>query len=68
MRKPEARPRRFRSPAAALGRPLPDGAPAGVGMGKYPTVDEMRARLASREPVAVSVDPATAVREERDAK
>jgi hypothetical protein len=31
-----------------------------------PTVEEMRARLASRAPVALSVEPALAVRAERD--
>ena len=33
-----------------------------------PTIEEMRARLARRSPVTLSVDPADAVRAERDSR
>jgi plasmid stability protein len=64
---PDALHRRLKARAALEGKSLSDYLLAEIReIAERPTVDEMRARLARRAPVAPSLQPALAVRAERD--
>ncbi len=64
---PDALHRRLKARAALEGKSLSDYLLAEIReIAERPTVEEMRARLASRTPVALSIEPALAVRAERD--
>ena len=61
--------RTLKSRAAMAGMSLSDYLLAEVRrMAETPTLDEMRARLASRMPVVSSVSPADLIRAERDGR
>lgn len=64
---PDALHRRLKARAALDGKSLSDYLLAEIrAIAERPTVEEMRARLAGRAPVIPSVEPALAVRAERD--
>ena len=64
---PDGLHRRLKARAALEGKSLSDYLLAEIReIAERPTIEEMRARLAVRAPVAPSVEPARAVREERD--
>jgi plasmid stability protein len=64
---PEELHRRLKARAATEGKSLSDYLLAEIReVAERPTVEEMRARLARRAPVTLSVEPALAVRAERD--
>jgi antitoxin FitA len=64
---PDALHRRLKARAALEGKSLSDYLLAEIReIAERPTVEEMRARLARRAPVILSVEPALAVRAERD--
>jgi hypothetical protein len=64
---PEALHRRLKSRAALAGMSLSDYLLSEIRqVAERPTVDELRARLRTRRPAALSVPPAEAVRAERD--
>jgi plasmid stability protein len=64
---PDALHRRLKARAALEGKSLSDYLLAEIReIAERPTVEEMRVRLARRSPVAPSVEPALAVRAERD--
>jgi antitoxin FitA len=64
---PDALHRRLKSRAALEGKSLSDYLLAAIReLAERPTVEELRAHLASRAPVAPSVEPALAVRAGRD--
>ena len=64
---PDALHRRLKARAALEGKSLSDYLLAEIrAVAEHPTVDDLRARLARRAPVAPSVEPALAVRAERD--
>ena len=64
---PDALHRRLKARAAREGRSLSGYLLAAIReLAERPTVEELRARLARRAPVAPSVEPALAVRAERD--
>jgi len=64
---PDALHRRLRARAAREGKSLSGYLLAAIReRAERPTVEELRARLAKRAPVALSVEPALAVRAERD--
>jgi len=64
---PEALHRRLESRAALSGKSLSEYLLAEIReAADRPTIEELRARLASRTPVAPSLEPALAVRAERD--
>lgn len=66
---PDALHRRLKSRAALAGMSLSDYLLQQIReVAERPTLEEMRARLERRSPVAVSVDPVRAVREERDSR
>ena len=59
--------RRLKARAALSGMSLSDFLLSQIrDVAERPTVEELRARLASRSPVTPSVEPVQAVREERD--
>ena len=64
---PDALHRRLKARAALEGKSLSDYLLAEIQeIAERPTIEEMRARLARRSPVTPSVEPALAVRAERD--
>lgn len=64
---PDALHRRLKARAALEGKSLSDYLLAEIReVAERPTVEELRARLARRAPVAPSMEPALAVRVERD--
>ena len=64
---PDGLHRRLKARAALEGKSLSDYLLAEIReIAERPTIEEMRARLAVRAPVAPSVEPAQAVREARD--
>jgi len=64
---PDALHRRLKARAAREGKSLSGYLLAAIReLAERPTVEELRARLARRAPVALSVEPALAVRAERD--
>jgi plasmid stability protein len=64
---PDTLHRRLKARAALEGKSLSEYLLAEIReIAERPTVEEMRARLASRAPVALSVEPALLVRAERD--
>ena len=64
---PDGLHRRLKARAALEGKSLSDYLLAEIReIADRPTIEEMRARLAALAPVAPSVEPARAVREERD--
>jgi plasmid stability protein len=64
---PDALHRRLKSRAALEGKSLSDYLLAEIReAAERPTISELRARLATREPVSPSPEPALAVRAERD--
>jgi plasmid stability protein len=64
---PDALHRRLKARAAIEGKSLSDYLLAEIReVAERPTVEEMRARLARRAPVTLSVEPALAMRAERD--
>jgi plasmid stability protein len=64
---PEDLHRRIKSRAALLGLSLSDYLLGQIReIGERPTMEEMRARLASRTPVNSDLSPAEMIREERD--
>jgi antitoxin FitA len=64
---PDALHRRLKARAALEGKSLSDYLLGEIReAAERPTVEELRARLAGRAPVAPSVEPALAVRAERD--
>ena len=64
---PDALHRRLKARAALEGKSLSDYLLAEIReIAERPTVEEMRARLSRRAPVTPSVEPALAVRAERD--
>jgi hypothetical protein len=66
---PEALHRRLKARAALAGRPLSDYLVAEISEAEArPTLEELRARLAAREPVSPSPEPAVALREARDTR
>jgi plasmid stability protein len=66
---PDALHRRLKSRAALAGMSLSDYLLQQIReVAERPTIEEMRARLARRSPVSVSIDPVTAVRAERDSR
>lgn len=66
---PDALHRRLKSRAALAGMSLSDYLLQQIReVADRPTLEEMRARLERRSPVAVAVDPIRAVREERDSR
>ena len=66
---PEALHRRLKARAALAGKSLSDYLLAEIAeAADRPTIEELRARLASRRPVSPSPEPTLAVREERDAR
>ena len=59
--------RRLKSRAALEGKSLSEYLLAEIrATAERPTLDEMRSRLAGREPVRLSEDPVRVLREERD--
>ena len=66
---PDALHRRLKSRAAMAGMSLSDYLLAEIAqVAERPTVDELRARLASRSAPALKISPAKAVRAERDGR
>jgi antitoxin FitA len=66
---PDALHRKLKSRAALAGMSLSDYLLQQIRMiAERPTIEEMRARLARRSPVTLSVDTADAVRAERDSR
>jgi antitoxin FitA len=66
---PDALHRKLKSRAALAGMSLSDYLLQQIReVAARPTLEEMRARLARRSPVSVSVDPVHAVRAERDSR
>jgi plasmid stability protein len=66
---PDALHRRLKSRAALAGMSLSDYLLQQIReVAERPTIEEMRARLARRSPVTLSVDTADAVRHERDSR
>jgi len=66
---PDALHRRLKSRAALAGMSLSDYLLQQIReVAERPTIEEMRARLARRSPVSVSIDPVSAVRAERDSR
>lgn len=66
---PDALHRRLKSRAALAGMSLSDYLLQQIReVAERPTIEEMRARLARRSPVSVSIDPVNAVRAERDSR
>jgi antitoxin FitA len=66
---PDALHRTLKARAATAGMSLSDYLLAEIrDIADRPTLDELRERLHSREPVTVSLDTARLVREERDAR
>jgi plasmid stability protein len=66
---PDALHRRLKSRAALAGMSLSDYLLQQIrGVAERPTIEEMRARLARRSTVTLSVDTADAVRHERDSR
>ena len=66
---PDALHRKLKARAALAGQSLSDYLLAEIAeAADRPTVDELRARLAARAPVAPSLSPAEAVRAERDSR
>lgn len=66
---PDTLHRRLKSRAALAGMSLSDYLLQQIrGMAEQPTIEELRARLARRPPVAPSIDTADAVRAERDSR
>jgi hypothetical protein len=66
---PDTLHRKLKSRAALEGMSLSDYLLKEVEkMSELPTMEEMRARLASREPVQLQEDPTEAVRAERDSR
>jgi plasmid stability protein len=64
---PDALHRRLKARAAMEGKSLSDYLLAEIQeIAERPTIEEMRARLARRSPVTPSLEPALAVRAERD--
>lgn len=66
---PDALHRRLKSRAALAGMSLSDYLLQQIReVAERPTIEEMRARLARRSQVSVSIDPVSAVRAERDSR
>jgi len=66
---PDALHRKLKSRAALAGMSLSDYLLQQIRtIAERPTIEEMRARLARRSPVTLSVDTADAVRAERDSR
>ncbi len=66
---PDALHRRLKSRAALAGMSLSDYLLQQIReVAERPTIEELRARLARRPPVTLSVDTADAVRAERDSR
>jgi len=66
---PDTLHRRLKARAALAGMSLSDYLLQQIReVAERPTIEEMRARLARRSPVALSVDTADAVRAERDSR
>lgn len=66
---PDALHRKLKSRAALAGMSLSDYLLQQIReVAARPTIEEMRARLARRSPVSVTVDPVRAVRAERDSR
>ncbi|SEO99046.1 hypothetical protein SAMN02990966_03571 [Rhodospirillales bacterium URHD0017] len=66
---PDALHRKLKSRAALAGLSLSDYLLQQIRtVAEQPTIEEMRARLARRSPVTLSVDTADAVRAERDSR
>ncbi len=66
---PDTLHRRLKSRAALAGMSLSDYLLQQIReVAERPTIEEMRARLAQRSPVLVSVDPVRAIRAERDSR
>jgi plasmid stability protein len=66
---PDTLHRRLKSRAALAGMSLSDYLLQQIReVAERPTIDELRARLARRSPVTLSVDTADAVRAERDSR
>ena len=66
---PDALHRRLKSRAALAGMSLSDYLLHQIReVAERPTIEEMRARLARRSPVTLSIDTADAVRAERDSR
>lgn len=66
---PDALHRRLKSRAALAGMSLSEYLLQQIReVAERPTIEELRARLARRPPVALSVDTADAVRAERDSR
>ena len=66
---PDALHRTLKSRAALEGIPLSEYLIREVRkLAERPTVEEMRARLAAREPASLRADPTAALRAERDAR
>ena len=66
---PDALHRKLKSRAALAGMSLSDYLLQQIReVAARPTLEEMRARLARRSPVSVTVDPVRAVRDERDSR
>ena len=66
---PDALHRKLKSRAALAGMSLSDYLLQQIRtVAERPTIEEMRARLARRSPVTLSVDTADAVRSERDSR
>jgi plasmid stability protein len=64
---PDALHRRLKARAALEGKSLSDYLLAEIKeIAERPTIEEMRARLARRSPVTLSLEPALALRAERD--
>jgi plasmid stability protein len=64
---PESLHRKFKSRAALAGMSLSDYLLNELRRAaEQPTIEELRARLASRTPAMLSISPADAVREERE--
>jgi plasmid stability protein len=66
---PDALHRKLKSRAALAGMSLSDYLLQQIReVAERPTIEEMRARLARRSPVTLSIDTADAVRAERDSR
>ncbi|MBL0899742.1 MAG: hypothetical protein IBJ17_13720 [Reyranella sp.] len=66
---PDALHRRLKSRAALAGMSLSDYLLQQIReVAEQPTIEELRARLARRRPVTLSIDTADAVRAERDSR
>jgi plasmid stability protein len=66
---PDSLHRRLKSRAALAGMSLSDYLLQQIReVAERPTIEEMRARLARRSPVTLSIDTADAVRAERDSR